>query len=246
MTWKLEADNGTEHEEDTFEEAKRRKKEMESDFGLNVTVTEKEADDASKVELDNAEVVDMSGGDGGNSTDTDDDDDHDEDESEATEDNVEDEHAERIKPAPAVDDVHTSQEALDAIDGVKDSGIDTDPLGVLPDFMVDSIKGAQAVNKRGYAMIAERYEIEVSTEMVQSPWDNEDGRVVCKATATTDDGKTYNAYGTACKSDGDDSANLIELADTRSQKRAIQWASGYGIVGYQELTGQLEDGGDGA
>lgn len=138
------------------------------------------------------------------------------------------------------DDISLSSEAVEAIETVKDSGLDTDPLSVLPGFMVDSIKGTQAVNKRGYAMIAERYGIEVSTKMIESPWDNDEGRVVCKATATTDSGKTYNAYGTACESDGDDSANLIELADTRSQKRAVQWASGFGIVGYQELTGQLE------
>lgn len=131
-------------------------------------------------------------------------------------------------------------ESIEAIDKVKQSGLDTDPLSVLPGFMVDSIQGAQAVNKRGYAMIAERYGIAVTTEMINSPWDNEEGRVVMKATAITEDGREYNAYGTACASDGDDKANLIELADTRSQKRAIQWASGYGIVGYQELTGQLE------
>lgn len=136
---------------------------------------------------------------------------------------------------------HHVEESVNAIETVKESGLDTDPLNVLPGFMVDSIKGEQAVNKHGYAMIAERYNIEVTTEMVQSPWDNDEGRVVCKATATTDDGKTYNAYGTACEADDDDRKNLIELADTRSQKRAIQWASGFGIVGYQELTGQLED-----
>lgn len=144
------------------------------------------------------------------------------------------------KPQPTETTVEKMGDAVDAIDEIQDSGIDTDPLTVLPGFMTDTIQGAEAVNKRGYAMIAHQYDIEVSVDMLQSPWDNEEGRVVCKAVATTDGGKDYAAYGTACEGDGDDASNLIELADTRAQKRAVQWASGFGIVSYQELTGQLE------
>lgn len=116
----------------------------------------------------------------------------------------------------------------------------TDPLEILPEHMIDHIQGQPAVNKRGYAMIAERYNIAVETDVVAFPWDNSEGRAVAKATATTDDGREYTGYGTACAGDGDMDDQLIELADTRAAKRALAWASGVGIVSYQELSGELE------
>lgn len=229
MTWVLTDDNGTEREFQSRAKAEETKVELEG-IGADITLEQKGTEDVE------AEIVDMSSEDseeplpgvdvcsqcGGE---------------------IDDGHCPNCESDEegSDEDLPNSSEVVEAIETVKEGGLDTDPLNVLPAFMVDTIQGAQAVNKRGYAMIAERYDIEVSTEMVQSPWDNDEGRVVCKATAVTDDDKTYTAYGTACESDGDDSKNLIELADTRSQKRAVQWASGFGIVGYQELTGQLEE-----
>jgi len=116
----------------------------------------------------------------------------------------------------------------------------TDPLDILPSHMIDKIQGEPAVNKRGYAMIAERYGIEAKAEVVEMPWENDEGRCVAKATATTEDGKEYSGWASACASDGDMSEQLIELAETRSLKRCVSWASGVGIVSYQELSGELE------
>lgn len=254
MTWVLvddgevlTDDDGTPNTFDTRAAATAKKEEIGSLFGD----LEVEQQGVEEVEAD---VIDMSA-DGGNNTDSDDDNGEIEDDEKTMGldvcvhcgNDINDGHCpdcgtkgKRDTEQPG--DVPESAEVVEAIETVKDGGLDTDPLSILPDFMKDPIKGSVAVNKRGYAMIAERYDIEVSTEMVESPWDNDEGRVVCKATAITDDGKTYNAYGTACADDDDDSAQLIELADTRSQKRAVQWASGFGIVSYAEMANSLEEG----
>jgi hypothetical protein len=115
----------------------------------------------------------------------------------------------------------------------------TDPLDILPGHMTDTIQGQPAVNKRGYAMIAERYGIAVSAEILSYPWDNPEGRCVAKATAETDDGRTYTGHATANADDGDMQEQIIELAETRALKRAVSWASGVGIVSYQELMNEL-------
>ena len=129
-------------------------------------------------------------------------------------------------------------DADDALDQLGES-LEDDPLNILPEHMKDSIQGQPAVNKRGYAMIAERYGIAVSARIISMPWDNEEGRAVAHATAETEDGKTYSGHGTACADDGDMEDQLIELAETRALKRAVSWASGTGIVAYEELSDQL-------
>jgi hypothetical protein len=127
----------------------------------------------------------------------------------------------------------------DPLDQLGES-LGTDPLSILPGHMVDSIQGQPAVNKRGYAMIAERYGIETSATIVELPWENGEGRCVASATATTEDGKEYSGWATACSKDGDMADQLIELAETRALKRSVAWASGVGIVSYQELSEELQ------
>jgi len=116
----------------------------------------------------------------------------------------------------------------------------TDPLEILPNHMKDTIKGTPAVNKRGYAMIAERYGIEASAEIEVFPWENDENRCVARAEATTEDGKSYSGWATAAAGDGDMQDQIIELAETRALKRCVSWASGVGIVSYQELADELE------
>jgi len=132
----------------------------------------------------------------------------------------------------------TEKETAEAIDKLGES-LEDDPLNILPGHMQDNIQGTPAINKRGYAMIAERYGIEVTTEILSLPWSNSDNRAVAKATATTDDGRTYTGHATASADDGDMPEQLIELADTRAAKRAVSWASGLGIVAYEELSDEL-------
>jgi hypothetical protein len=130
------------------------------------------------------------------------------------------------------------QEAEEAIDQLGES-LEDDPLSILPGHMQDTIQGQPAINKRGYAMIAERFGIEAHSEIVTYPWENEANRCVAKAEAITEDGKTYTGHATASAGDGDMEEQLIELAETRSLKRAVSWASGLGIVAYEELTNEL-------
>jgi len=125
-------------------------------------------------------------------------------------------------------------ETKEAIDKLGES-LEDDPLNILPGHMQDDIQGTPAINKRGYAMIAERYGIEVTTSIESYPWDNDEGRCVAKAVAITEDGQRYTGHATACKDDGDMPEQIVELADTRAMKRAVSWASGLGIVAYEEL-----------
>ena len=132
----------------------------------------------------------------------------------------------------------TEKETAEAIDKLGES-LEDDPLNILPSHMQDNIQGTPAINKRGYAMIAERYGIEVTTTIESYPWDNEEGRCVAKAVAITEDGQRYTGHATACKGDGDMPEQIVELADTRAMKRAVSWASGLGIVAYSELSSEL-------
>ena len=136
-------------------------------------------------------------------------------------------------------DVVDVQETDDALDELGDS-LGTDPLNILPGHMIDEIQGQPAINKRGYAMIAERYGIEVKAFIESYPWDNEDNRCVARAVAITEDGKEYQDWASAKAEDGDMGEQLVELASTRALKRVVGWASGLGIVSYQELAGELE------
>ena len=138
--------------------------------------------------------------------------------------------------ANTVPDVKETQDALDQLG----ESLETDPLSILPGHMIDNIKGQPAINKRGYAMIAERYGVEVKSEMVSFPWENDENRAVAKAVAKTEDGKEYQDYGTAREGDGDMKEQLVELASTRALKRVTGWATGLGIVSYQELSQELE------
>lgn len=145
---------------------------------------------------------------------------------------------EETEPQPAQEQ-EILTEANEAIDQLGEE-LGTDPLSILPSHMIDEISGQPAINKRGYAMIAERYGIETTADVVEYPWDNPENRCVAKATAVTEDGKTYTGWATASVEDGDMSEQIIELAETRSLKRSISWASGVGIVSYQEMMSELE------
>jgi len=143
------------------------------------------------------------------------------------------------KPEPEPPTPQEVDDAVAAVDKLGES-LESDPLNILPGHMKDSIQGTPAINKRGYAMIAERYGIEATATIECYPWDNDENRCVAKAVATTDDGKEYTGWATACKGDGDMPAQIIELAETRALKRSVSWASGVGVVSYVELSDQLE------
>ena len=142
-----------------------------------------------------------------------------------------------VQPVPTETNTDTV-DTTEALDQLGES-LNDDPLSILPGHMLDTIQGVPAINKRGYAMISERYGIEVTTTIESYPWDNEEGRCVAKAVAITSEGRRYTGHATACADDGDMKEQIIELADTRAAKRAVSWASGLGIVAYSELSQEL-------
>jgi len=132
------------------------------------------------------------------------------------------------------------QSDADALDQLGES-LGTDPLSILPGHMIDNIQGQPAINKRGYAMIAERYGVSVKAHIESYPWENEEGRCVARAVAVTDEGKEYQDFATASKGDGDMPEQLVELASTRALKRCVSWATGVGIVSYAEMVDGLDE-----
>lgn len=120
-------------------------------------------------------------------------------------------------------------------DQLPDDGpsVDEDPLVWMPDEFTDTIDGTVAINRKGFEVLAHHYSIQCETSLCESLTTAE--RVVFKATARDADGDTYTAFGSAGSARGDDEGLVVELADTRSYKRAISRATGVGMVAVEEL-----------
>jgi len=118
-------------------------------------------------------------------------------------------------------------------------GVDTDPLNWVPSDFVDTIDGKQAINRKGYDVLAHHYGISVTTQVLVSPSETDFEYAEVVATAETSDGVEYTAHGSAHVDRGDDSYLLLEMADTRSAKRATARATGVGMVAVSELQNEL-------
>lgn len=255
MTWILKDDNGTEREIDTRAEAESEKAKLEG-IGATVDISKiEETSDASKVELDGTDVVEMSGGDGGNSTDTDDDDSEEVDGegvfdvlsfeelsellAEAT-DSTPEEIEEGFEIAPPEEGEVVGSDTKQALDKLGDS-IEEDPLSVLPGYMITLVDGKPSLNKRGVSVLAYHYDIDViERDVVAYPHDHEFETAVVEIMVEGGDGRTFSGVGEA-HVDETPKHQLLRMAETRAYKRAVIFATGTGIVSYQELTGQLED-----
>lgn len=119
--------------------------------------------------------------------------------------------------------------------------IDQDPVSWLPEHFVDDIQGVPTVNRKGYAVIASKYDVSVTAEPVTLPSDSDFEYAEFKAVAVTDDGKEYSGFGSAHvdRQDGDDPHLLAELAETRAMKRATAWATGVGMTAASEMMNDL-------
>jgi len=119
--------------------------------------------------------------------------------------------------------------------------IDEDPVDWMPQHFVDTIQGVPTVNRKGYAVIASRKGISVTSEPVTLASETDFEYAEFKATATTESGETYSGFGSAHinRKDGDDQHLLNELAETRAMKRAVTWASGVGMTAVEEMEGKL-------
>jgi len=118
--------------------------------------------------------------------------------------------------------------------------VGTDPLEWLPREFVDNIEGSMAVNRKGYEVLAHFYDVDVEADLEVPPEDTEHEYCRVKATATTEDGRVCEAYGSAHVDRGDDKTLLLELAGTRARKRALSIATGTGAVAVAELKNETE------
>lgn len=122
-----------------------------------------------------------------------------------------------------------------------DPSVADDPVDWLPSHFIDTIQGVPTVNRKGYAVIASKYNVAVESEPVTLPSETDFEYAEFRATATTADGESYNGFGSAHvdRQDGDDKHLLAELAETRAMKRATAWATGVGLTAVEEMKGEL-------
>ena len=124
------------------------------------------------------------------------------------------------------------------------SNLTSDPLDVISKNakqFTESIRGKTVINRQGYAVLAERFNISVEAEPVTLPSETDFEYAEFRAVATTEDGQTYTGFGSAHvdRQDGDDPYLLAELAETRAMKRCTAWATGVGMTAVSELKNEL-------
>lgn len=145
-------------------------------------------------------------------------------------------------PAEVIESEEEAKDIITGVEDLQDAPVDADPLTAMPGHFVDRIEGEPTINKKGYCVLAERFGISVTSEALVSASETDFEYAEWKATATTEDGREYSGTGSAHIERGsgnntDDPYVLNEQAETRAMKRAVQWATGIGIVGYAEMTG---------
>lgn len=138
-------------------------------------------------------------------------------------------------------DVTPSREDEEVAVRELEAGVNTDPLEILPNYMIDHVKGEPTLNKRGLSVLAYHYGVSVEDrEIIVSPHESEWEFAIVETTVTNGDGNTFVGTGTSHVDRGDEREVLLELAETRSYKRAVSFGTGTGIVSYQEMIGELE------
>lgn len=143
------------------------------------------------------------------------------------------------EPAPVEKAEPPSTETTD--DGLQALGdsLTDDPLDVLPGYMITEVDGDPTLNKRGVSVLAFHYDVEVvDYEVVAYPHDTDYTGSVVQFTVERE-GKQYVGHGEA-HADEVDKSKLLRMAETRAYKRAVIFATGTGIVGYQEVMSELE------
>jgi hypothetical protein len=121
-----------------------------------------------------------------------------------------------------------------------------DPLDVVPEYMITQVDGQPTINKRGYAVIANHFDIAVRSEAITTAGETDHEYAEFKATAwQKEDGpeQGYTGHATARASEDRRGIenNLNEMAETRAMKRAVAWASGVGILAWEEMVEYLDE-----
>jgi hypothetical protein len=96
---------------------------------------------------------------------------------------------------------------------------------------VDHSNGSNwTLNKDGTQFVASELDLEVESNCVVEAHETDFEYAKHEATATTPDGKTFNAVGDChIDEEGKDPVDLERMAETRAKKRAVKWASAGGI-----------------
>lgn len=132
-----------------------------------------------------------------------------------------------------------TQEETAALDQLGES-IDTDPLDVLPGYMITHVDGKPSLNKRGVSVLAYHYNIDVlERDVVAYPHETDYETAVVEIMVQGGDGRKFAGIGEA-HVDETPKHQLLRMAETRAYKRAVIFATGTGIVGYQELMSELQ------
>ena len=127
----------------------------------------------------------------------------------------------------------------DALAEIGDS-IESDPLDVLPGYMITHVEGKPSLNKRGVSVLAYHYDVDVlEREVVAYPHEHDYQTAVVEIMVENGDGRQFSGIGEA-HVDETPKHQLLRMAETRAYKRAVIFATGTGIVGYQELMEELE------
>lgn len=145
---------------------------------------------------------------------------------------------------PTPDGGQAEAEPVEPADLPQPSELTSDPLEVIranSDHFTDQIKGKTVINRQGYAVLAERFNISVIANPVTLPSETDQTYAEFRATAETRDGVTYSGFGSAHVDRDDDPTLLAELAETRAMKRSCAWATGVGMTAVSELTNTLEE-----
>ncbi len=145
-----------------------------------------------------------------------------------------------VDHSPSTDGGQATVQA-EPTESLPDRSVSDDPFEWMPGQFIDDIQGTQAINRKGYAVLSQFYDISVESECVVGPEETEFTYARCEATAVGPDGETYKAHGSAHvdRMDGDDPTLLLELADTRATKRVLAIATGVGAVAVEELKNEL-------
>jgi hypothetical protein len=128
-----------------------------------------------------------------------------------------------------------------ADDALPERSVADDPLNWVPGEFVDEIDGTQAINRKGFEVLSHFYDVDVHAEVQVPPEETDFEFCRVKATATTDDRRECEAFGSAHVDRDDDPWLLLEMADTRARKRALSIATGVGAVAVAELKNEVGD-----
>lgn len=144
----------------------------------------------------------------------------------------------------AQNDAQEQEQAMDTQEQssplLQEPSVDTDPLDILPSYMITMVDGKPSLNKRGVSVLAYHYDIDVeSHDVVAYPHETDFEAAIVKTIVAGPDGRNFVGSGEA-HVDETPKHQLLRMAETRAYKRAVIFATGTGLVGYQELMEELE------